>query len=352
MRSRVLIVGIVGVTLTTAPAAYAQTCPNDPVSVTPNSVTDIKGEDLPSGSSIPSQAWDIRRGCYNSPNSAAGPVVKISKTEKYTSIPTSNDAGNNFYNAALDVEVRSVNGSLRQPNAIHAYAYGAPLNTDVVGGFFYGLSTQSNDTNYGSFGIYAEAQTNNNYSRATGAEIRSSNYGTRDRLVSLSGQSEAMGLWVTTAGNKNTAVGVGVGRVPTTNARWQYAFLATTDSTTSAGFVSAGTEVNNQFYSGFYLVGKHKIGLNLLDATYFNSAIALPRTIDATGGINFGQDFNVFRDSLGGLRMPAKVGFGVPSVAPPTLPAALPADGTATNAQLAAGYNAIRAALIANGLAK
>ena len=60
------------------------------------------------------------------------------------------------------------------------------------------------------------------------------------------------------------------------------------------------------------------------------------------------------RDLLSGLvnNLPA-IGFlGAPACNRQTLPAALPTDGTATPAQLAAAYNALRAEEVCFGLAQ
>lgn len=66
------------------------------------------------------------------------------------------------------------------------------------------------------------------------------------------------------------------------------------------------------------------------------------------------SDAELFWAALDGTKkvgIGGNVGFnGVAPIAPPALPAALPTDGSATPAQLAAAYNAIRASLIAYGL--
>lgn len=305
------------------------------------SVKDLNGDDVQQGGiAYPSQAWDIRRGSAAAPLSSTGPIVKISKTENFTSAPNPVD---NYNNAALNVQVQAIAGSKMQPNAILASVAGAP-GADALAGSFLARHSGTN-VNQGAYGLYSEGRTDNRYSRAIGGEFRSANYSGTARIGDLNSQSQAMGLWVTSAGTAGTGIGIGVGYVDAA-ARWQFGFAALDGSATIASFVSGGG------VSAFYTRNQHVTGVNLFDGKYKKAAIVLPLSSDATGGINFGQQFNVFRDGNGGLQMPAKVGFGVLSVSPPTLPAALPTDGSASNAALSTAHNAIRSLLIANGLAR
>lgn len=304
-------------------------------------VKNMNGTDVQQGgTTYPSQGWDIRKGTEMFPAIATGATFKISKVENFAS---TTNAVDNYNNAVLNVQVQAITGSKMQPNAILGSAVGAP-DADVLGAHFEARHTGS-DIDRAAFGLYSDGRTDNIYSRAIGGEFRSANYSSRARTGDVTGQSQAMGLWVTSAGTAGTGAGIGVGYADAA-AKWQYDFLAIRDSATIASFVSGGGA------SAFYTLNQHTIGLNLFDGTYTVAAIFLPLSSNATGGINFGGQFNVFRDGNGGLQMPAKVGFGVPSVSPPALPATLPTNGTASNAALATAYNALRSLLIANGLAQ
>lgn len=323
--------------------------PDDMASVPARIVKDRQGADVQLGNATyPSQGWDIRRGSRSNPVNGHGATVKISRTEKVEDL-ASEMAGNrvdNYANAALNVQVDSVPGSLGQPNAIQAGAYGEPNGADVLGISGQGVIGGA-ATGY-AYGGYFEGRSQSPTTGAHGAEVRAKNIRGTRWMTQRVAASRYMGLWATASDGPGN-VGVGVGSGDGING-WDIGFQATAGGGfRTAAFVAEGLERGIGHSAGFMVRGSHRAGLDLGGADFTGSAILLPNGSTPANGIRFGLSETIHQDSADGLRIggSGRIGFGKASVARPKLPA--PATDIASAIVL---LNAIRAALLANGLAE
>jgi len=316
---------------------------------TGGNLRDLRGDDATYFGAVPVQGWEIRRGTAAAPASGAGAAVKISKVEKVLNL--SEMGGNkvdNRYNAALLVSVQALAGSLGQPAAIMATAKGAPMGTDVLG--LASWASIDGAANGYAYGGYFEARADNVTGGAHGIEARARNVTATSFMTYPKAASRYHAVWATISdgpGNAAFAAGSGDG-----TATWDAAFQSTYGGGyRTAAYIVEGVplaDTSVALTKGLYARNRFTSIIDMSHADARSGAVVLPSIVGIGNGINFGDHHQIYADKVDGIVInAAKIGFGVSSVAKPTLPAA--ATDLATVIAL---VNAIRATLIANGLAK
>jgi len=241
---------------------------------------------------------DMRSGTAAVPTAGAGPMVKLTQTEKITDLATQMNSipGDNESNAALHVHSFGVTGSLGQTNAILATAKGAPSGTDVCALAAWGRVTAGTGT---GFGGYFEGRRDVSGARAIGAEIRVQNEGAADGAVNATGAGDTLGVWVTTSSTGGYKSGAGVSLGTTDSSKFKVGYHVTAGAVFNHGFRDeSGSQIS------FLSLGTHNSGIDISAATFSDYAIKLPSgTTSAANGINFGADAFIFRSLAGQLTM-------------------------------------------------
>jgi hypothetical protein len=300
-----------------------------------------------------SNGLDIRRGTIADPVKDPGAIVMIRKVESYAGLTSlGGDPNNLSANAALQVEVEGLPGSRSQSTGIFARTAAAPIGTDVIA--MSGWANVIGRSSAHAYGGYFEGRSDSPLGGAHGIEVRIKNVGGSKPVTQQASASRFVGLWAT-ASDGPANVGVATGSGDTING-FDVGFQATSGGRyRTSAFAAEGLEYGTGSASAYLARGSHSIGLNFQDANFRNFAILLPDGTTPSGGIRFGASETVFQDAssvrgkASGLQIgtSGRVGFGKASVPRPTLP------GAATDlASAITLLNAIRAMLIANGLAR
>lgn len=248
--------------------------------------------------------WDLRRGTASQPTRGAGPTMKISQTEMINDLAAGmgGNRGDNEANAALHVSVTSLPGSLGQPCAILATAKGAPTGTDVLASGGWARVTGGSGT---AFGGYFEGRRDVSTGRAIGAEIGVREESGTDGVLSTTGGSTSMGIWVSGDSSTSNVVATGVTLGVGHATRFIAGFQAVQNSVRDFTFLDEGGSAIT-----LKSRGAHTRGVDLSDGTYIDGAIRLPNTTTAAaGGIYFGGDAVIYR--LGASALQISAGSGI-----------------------------------------
>jgi hypothetical protein len=205
----------------------------------------------------PAQFWELSEGTTLVPNTATGPLFKISRTESVNKASCNGNRVDNECNAALAVYSVGISNSSMQTNALFAAAKGAPVGTDVVAGSLIGNVTGAG-TGIGT-GAYIEGRRSTPTGKLVGAEIRAANVTTVPGRYSASGFGDGGALWLSAASQQPAAtIGFGVALGGVAGAHFTTGFAAT------AGTVSDTTfRDDTSSLTSITINGKHEVGIDL-----------------------------------------------------------------------------------------
>ena len=123
--------------------------------------------------------YSISQGTTGNPINTAGPIVKVSRTDNYTSTsPCNNFSGNSECNAGIASYALGLSTDVMQVDAGFFYAETSSTHgggADAVGLMASGLATGSGSNTRGT-GAYLSGTRNSTTSSTNGAEIRVTNY--------------------------------------------------------------------------------------------------------------------------------------------------------------------------------
>jgi hypothetical protein len=209
----------------------------------------------------PAQYWELSQGTTSLPNTSAGPLFKISRTESVNNASCNRNKVDNECNAALAVYSVGDAKSSMQTNALLAAAKGSPIGTDVVAASFLGNITGSG-TGIGT-GAYIEGRRSTSTGKVLGAEIRAANITNVAGIYASRGFGDGGALWLSAASKDPSAtVGFGVALGHVSGAQFTTGFAATSGTVSDTTFrddSSATTSIS--------VNGKHKTGIDLSGAS-------------------------------------------------------------------------------------
>lgn len=158
----------------------------------------------------PAQVFEISFGTTGTPNAAAGPIVKISKTENYASTTVCNsNAVDSQCNAAFVVVSQGLGANVEQTTAIVGAAYSsatAGSTNSISGGVFTG-EAQSGAVGTGQ-GLYVQGRRDVATANAQGMELRVQNNSSTDCTVSVTSVSPCDAAWITAQSDGTNATAV------------------------------------------------------------------------------------------------------------------------------------------------
>jgi hypothetical protein len=211
--------------------------------------------------SWPAQLWELSQGTAAAPNSKAGPLFKVSRTESVNKAACNGNAVDNECNSALAVYSFGASTSSMQTNALFAAAKGSPVGTDVVAASFIG-SVNGVGTGIGT-GAYIEGRRSTPTGKLVGAEIRAANMTDAPGRYFPNGFGDGGALWISAASKAAPAtIGFGVALGHVAGARFMTGFAATADTVSDTTFrddTSATTSLA--------INGRHVIGIDLSAAS-------------------------------------------------------------------------------------
>jgi hypothetical protein len=209
----------------------------------------------------PAQYWELSQGTASLPNTSAGPLFKVSRTESVNSTSCNHNKVDNECNAALAIYSVGDAKSSMQTNALLAAAKGSPIGTDVVAASFLGNVTGSG-TGIGT-GAYIEGRRSTSTGKVLGAEIRAANITNVAGRYASRGFGDGGALWLSAASKDPSAtVGFGVALGHVSGAQFTTGFAATSGTVSDTTFrddSSAATSIS--------VNGKHKTGIDLSGAS-------------------------------------------------------------------------------------
>jgi hypothetical protein len=209
----------------------------------------------------PAQYWELSQGTASAPNTSAGPLFKISRTESVNKASCNGNNVDNECNAAVAVYSVGNSNSSMQTNALFAAAKGSPVGTDVVAASFIGNVTDGG-TGIGT-GAYIEGRRSTPKGKVLGAEIRAANITNAAGMYSPNGFGDGGALWLSVASREPGATagfGVALGRVA--GAQFTTGFAATAGTVSDATFRDDSSSVTS-----IAINGKHKTGIDLSGAS-------------------------------------------------------------------------------------
>lgn len=195
---------------------------------------------------------EISKGTSGSPDGTAGPLVKISRTQLYTS-PACTSSVETDCAAPFSVQVVSLATDYEQATAIYGAATTASVTSPgAVAGVFQGVVTGS-ATGIAT-GLFVVGQRSTNTGTYIGAEIRGSNNTSTDCTVSYNSVPCGDGVWLSTGGTFKS----GSALQTATNALWlegltlnngSVANIAINDETTATTSIEIGGAHTNALLS-------------------------------------------------------------------------------------------------------
>jgi len=208
----------------------------------------------------PAQFWELSQGTTSAPNTTAGPLFKISRTEAMNKTSCHGNAVDNECNAAMAVYSVGSSDSSMQTSALFAAAKGSPIATDVVAASFIG-NIIAGGTGIGT-GAYIEGRRSTPTGKVVGAEIRASNVTNVAGRYSPNGFGDGGALWLSVASLQpggTAGFGVALGRVA--GAQFATGFAATADTVSDTTFRDDSSSITS-----IAVNGKHEIGIDLSKA--------------------------------------------------------------------------------------
>jgi hypothetical protein len=222
----------------------------------------------------PAQLWELSQGTVTAPNSKAGPLFKISKTESLSGAGCNGNAVDNECNSALAVYSFGASTSSMQTNALFAAAKGSPVKTDVVAASFVG-NVNGAGTGIGT-GAYIEGRRSTPTGKLVGAEIRAANMTDEPGRYFPNGFGDGGALWLSAASKAPPATvgfGIALGRVA--GAHFTTGFAATADTVSDTTFRDDTSSTTSLAINGRHATGIDLSGGSIATPIKFSGAAIL-----------------------------------------------------------------------------
>jgi len=226
--------------------------------------------------SWPAQFWELSQGTATVPNSNAGPLFKISRTESVNNGTCNGNTVDNECNSAVAVYSVGTATSSMQTNALFAGAKGSPIGADVVAASLIG-NINGAGTGIGT-GAYIEGRRSTPTGKLVGAEIRAANMTDAPGRYFPNGFGDGGALWISAASKAPAATigfGIALGRVA--GAHFTTGFAATADTVSDTTFRDDTSSTTS-----LAINGRHATGIDL-SAASLTTPIKLPGAAILTG---------------------------------------------------------------------
>jgi hypothetical protein len=204
--------------------------------------------------SWPAQFWELSQGTAAVPNSKAGPLFKLSRTESLNKATCNGNMVDNECNSALAVYSFGTATSSMQTNAFFAAAKGSPIGTDVVAASLFG-NVIGAGTGAGT-GAYIEGRRSTPTGKLVGAEIRAANMTDAPGRYFPNGFGDGGALWISAASKAPLATvgfGIALGRIA--GAHFTTGFAATAGSVSDTTFRDDSSSTTSLAINGRHVTG-------------------------------------------------------------------------------------------------
>lgn len=216
------------------------------------------------------QYLDIAQGTSTAPVTAAGPLMKVSRTEAMAKSTCNNNSVDNECNAAAAFYSVGTSANAMQTNAVLMSAQGSGTSDNV------GLATTGRTVNTGvgiGTGAYIEGRRDTATGKQLGSEVRSNNYTPSAESYYPLGYNSG-GLWVSASGLSKSACGACIGSA---GQSFDVAFAATASSAVSQTFRDDGSAATSM-----QINGSHTYGLDLTSGVFSGAPILAPLSTPAS----------------------------------------------------------------------